>query len=560
MRRIVLALLAALILSPHGAQAEEVALSPRVSAAVVTGNGGIVTYSAALALPEGRHRLDMRLPADADTLEIRLPDGLRALSEARTVRRAGPAERRLTERQQAAREARIAAERALEAHRERIARLEAQRSAALARATLAEATAKSGLGGGDALPDAETLSSLARAIGETVAEARAEAAGLAREIAALGPETDALQRRLREAREREAALIPEALEPSGILSLEVVASGAIDGRLEVDTREAVSWAPRYAFELTQEGAVGHLVIRRRAEVFHNSGAFQPLYPWDSVDLTLSTANLANRMMTPVPTPRILRLVEKGARRSSADYGAALATRKAEAAMDGAMEPMVAPEAPPAPSILQLGQTVLFALGPGQRLDMLADSTVFEIDTVALDVALYAMANAAQDAHAFLYTDLENASTGVLLAGAGPLVRDGTPFGTVHLPTLLPGQVEPLGLGPLHGLRLERTTLSVQEGDSGLITSRSEEEHRFRTVITSALDYPIELRLLDVVPTSESEDLVIEVSASPRPATQARDGARGVLEWRLEMGPGQERRVDFGYRMVWPADKEPVRVR
>ena len=145
----------------------------------------------------------------------------------------------------------------------------------------------------------------------------------------------------------------------------------------------------------------------------------------------------------------------------------------------------------------------------------------------------------------------------LLAGSGTLIRDGTAIGTISLPTLLPGQSEPMGFGPLYGVRLERRVLRVQEGDSGLISTRSEEERRYRTIITSALDHEMDLRLVDVLPTSESEDLRIEMSASPRPTTEARDGKRGVLEWQFTLDPGTEKTVDFGFRMQWPAEKTVI---
>lgn len=541
---------------PLPAFADTFAVSPKVASALVTGQGGVVTYAADLAIPEGRHQVTLRLPS-TDALNgvtgIRLPDGLQLVAQTFAQSRAAPPLRVLSDRQQAARDARIAAERDLAAHERRKAGLEAQISAADLRVTLAQQTAQSGLSGENP-PTAEELTAMATALAELVRDASDEIARLTPQLLTLEPETARLEKALIQAQAAEAALIADAVQPSGLLTLTVNADTPVNGPLEVDNVEFVFWNPSYSFDLTHDGAKGSLILQRKAVVSYADpyGGFQePLYPWTNIDLTLTTANLSDRTVTDIPRPQLMRLIDQASRKRLGSTSYSVDRLEAELAEEPAVTVV------DTQSVNYTGQSVEFSLGSGHSVDPYADQGTFDIDQVNLPVDLFAMANAAQDSHAYLYTELTNQSPGILLAGSGLLKVNGAIIGDIFLPTLLPGQAEPLGLGPLHGIRIDRTTLSVQEGEGGIITSRSEVERNFRTDVTSALGYSIDLRLLDVVPTSENEDLVITSRMRPNPDTERRDGKRGVLEWVLPMDPGQSRTVEFGYRMQWPGDKVPV---
>ncbi|MEM7440926.1 MAG: DUF4139 domain-containing protein [Pseudomonadota bacterium] len=537
--------------------ADTIEVTPTVRSALVTGQSGIVTYSADVALPEGRHQVTLRLPTEGGNgvTGIRLPTGVVLVGQTFNSSRATPADRVLTPRQSAARDARIAAEAALAAHQAKRAEIEAQIAAARVQVTLAEQTAKSGLTG-DKPPTAAELTAMAAALAETMQAAQAQISRLQPVLLALNPETVALT----EARDRaiaaEDALIAEDVQRSGLLTLTVDASGTVDGSLEIDNREPVYWSPRYSFDLRHDGDQGTLTIHRQAVVSHTTsyGSFaEPLYPWADIKLTLTTASLSDQTQTAIPRPQPKSLADKTVRKqvtsrvySEEPEPAELVIVAEEVSLDEYLG-----------RVTYTGQSVEFDLGSGHSLDPYADQSSFDIDTVSLPVSLFAMANAARDSHAFLYTNLTNESAGILLAGSGLLKVNGAIIGDISLPKLLPGQEEPMGLGPLHGIRLDRRTVSVQEGEGGIITSRSEVERAFTTEITSALDYAIDLRLLDVVPTSENEDLVITATTRPRPQTDRRDGKRGVLEWVLPMAPGAAEQVAFGYTMKWPADVIPV---
>ena len=60
---------------------------------------------------------------------------------------------------------------------------------------------------------------------------------------------------------------------------------------------------------------------------------------------------------------------------------------------------------------------------------------------------------------------------------------------------------------------------------------------------------VELR--DRVPFSEQEDLKITYAADPSPDLEAVDDKRGVLQWNIEMEPGNQASVNTSFKMTWP---------
>lgn len=63
-----------------------------------------------------------------------------------------------------------------------------------------------------------------------------------------------------------------------------------------------------------------------------------------------------------------------------------------------------------------------------------------------------------------------------------------------------------------------------------------------------------LRVLDLVPFSEQEDLEITWSAKPTPSEENVDKQRGILAWDLKMQPGETRVITLNTRLGWPEGK------
>jgi hypothetical protein len=91
-----------------------------------------------------------------------------------------------------------------------------------------------------------------------------------------------------------------------------------------------------------------------------------------------------------------------------------------------------------------------------------------------------------------------------------------------------------------------------------VTTSKTDERSFKTSVRNGHGFSIQVMILDQIPVSEHEDIVVELLPSKMPPTTSnvRD-KRGLLEWAFEAKPGETREIAFGWRMRWPKDKSVI---
>lgn len=536
-------------------------LDTDVTAALITGNGGVVTYTSEVALTPGRHTLVSFLPVagyrDA-VLDTRIgdPASVRIVAQSTTTEFAKPIKRLQSDQEVAAQNAFEDAQRARRVHGEKMDIKDADLKAATTQLNLIKITSNTGFGTPEAGINAEQVIAVTTALGELLKTATVNYTKAKTEYTEMVYEMRRLDEDVKFTKSVWDSLKPENHVDLVQVTTQIEVSAAQTAKVEFDNLEPAYWSPAYKAELTQDGAEGKLLLHRKATVQVGRAGVKPLDAWDAVDITLSTANLSDRTDTRIPWPDIQTLIDESRLQKRKSINGASYSRMASDAEEPVVESVELYEESPN-STSFAGQTLLFTIGGKSSIDWSTESSSFNIDTLSFDVDLYAMANAATEKNAFLYTDLKNDTGGVLLSGPVKLHRDGTLIGNTYLPQLVPNQDEPVGLGPLYGVQIKRDTLSVEEGDSGFISSKSEINREYRTTIISSLSYDMPTKLLDVIPTSENEDLVIRMNASPRPTDENRKGKRGVLVWDMDLGAGDTEVVTFGYQMKWPSGQVPV---
>jgi uncharacterized protein (TIGR02231 family) len=157
--------------------------------------------------------------------------------------------------------------------------------------------------------------------------------------------------------------------------------------------------------------------------------------------------------------------------------------------------------------------------------------------------------------AFLIAKLKNTSGGPLLPGSIQIFRDGVYIGQGNMPAIGIGEEIELSLGEYDGIEVRRDLLEKQDGDIGIISSSNRRIERYRTTITSHLDFALPVRLLDSVPVSEQQDLKITVTSRPQPTVTDVKGVRGVLAWEFPLAAGASQQIELGYEAQWPPEKE-----
>ncbi|MEU9374427.1 DUF4139 domain-containing protein [Streptomyces sp. NPDC048255] len=155
--------------------------------------------------------------------------------------------------------------------------------------------------------------------------------------------------------------------------------------------------------------------------------------------------------------------------------------------------------------------------------------------------------------------LSNATDQALLAGPVEVTVDEEFLLTAALPTLAPGGVRRVGLGPAEGIRVTRRT-NLHESTAGLRNNITVLDHRVHVELANRLARPVTVEVRERVPVTSEPDVRIEERAdwsAPEEGTGPEQHALGTRLWRLDLPAGTTAALDGGYEIRIPTGKALV---
>ncbi|MGW7437593.1 DUF4139 domain-containing protein [Streptomyces sp. NPDC054849] len=193
-----------------------------------------------------------------------------------------------------------------------------------------------------------------------------------------------------------------------------------------------------------------------------------------------------------------------------------------------------------------------------RADVPSDGTWHTVTVAEIPVGLrteyLCVPSAEQTVYATLV--LSNATDQALLAGPVEVVVDDDFLLTAALPTLAPGGVRRVGLGPAEGIRVTRRT-NVRESTSGLRNNVTVLDHRVHVELANRLARSVTVEVRERVPVTSDPDVRIEERTdwtAPEEGTGPEHHAPGTRVWRLELPAGATAALDGGYEIRIPTGK------
>ncbi|MFG2898958.1 DUF4139 domain-containing protein [Streptomyces zaomyceticus] len=155
--------------------------------------------------------------------------------------------------------------------------------------------------------------------------------------------------------------------------------------------------------------------------------------------------------------------------------------------------------------------------------------------------------------------LSNATDQALLAGPVEVTVDDDFLLTAALPTLAPGGVRRVGLGPAEGIRVTRRT-HLNESTAGLRNNITVLDHRVHVELANGLARPAVVEVRERVPVASEPDIRIEERAdwtAPEEGSGSERHAPGTRVWRVDLPAGGTTALDGGYEIRIPAGKALV---
>ncbi|KIC32016.1 DUF4139 domain-containing protein [Leisingera sp. ANG-S5] len=528
------------------AAADTIPVSSTVSEVTLYPGLAEVTRSAALTLPEGRHRLILQnVPRTAalETLQVEIAGARRV---ATLLRENYVPPRDADDPEVEAAEARV---------REVEARIAAVRDeAAQARAGVRAAEASIGflqqLGTNEGLAqaDAVALSEIARMISAEAAGASQAAVASEAEARRIELQMQDLEEELAEA---QAALAAITLEDDDRLyiAVDIEAEQAGEGAVKVSYYTAgagnIGWQPSYEMHLNTV-TEQQVILKRAVMLVQDTGE-----NWQDVALTLSTAVPGDQGSPSVLHPWLRRIEEPQPPRALKSMGQDVAEMSALA--EPVLEaPIVEEYRSPGWGADLGGAAATYRFGLPVSIASGADLLRLEMDSLTAEAKVQAVAVPSRDDTAYRVATFTNTFAEQLLASDEvPRFVDGKLVTVEDFAGLAPGAEMDAGFGPIEGLQLRRDVLGQSEGEQGLISRSNAQVQKVEITVENltAQDWPV--RVLDRVPYSQQDDLEITWSATPRPAEENVEKQRGILAWDLELGAGESETIQLDTTLSWP---------
>ncbi|MCC0094352.1 DUF4139 domain-containing protein, partial [Streptomyces flavotricini] len=193
-----------------------------------------------------------------------------------------------------------------------------------------------------------------------------------------------------------------------------------------------------------------------------------------------------------------------------------------------------------------------------RADIPSDGTWHTVTVGAIPVGLRTEYLCVPSVEQTVYATLvvANATDQALLAGPVEVTVDDEFLLTAALPTLAPGGVRRVGLGPTEGIGVTRRT-NLHESTAGLRGNTTVLDHRIHVELANRLAGPVTVEVRERVPVTGEPDVRIEERADwtvPEAGTGAEQHAPGTRIWRVDLPAGATTALDGGYEIRIPAGK------
>ncbi|MFJ3496980.1 DUF4139 domain-containing protein [Streptomyces sp. NPDC086091] len=196
-----------------------------------------------------------------------------------------------------------------------------------------------------------------------------------------------------------------------------------------------------------------------------------------------------------------------------------------------------------------------------RADIPSDGTWHTVTVTEIPVGLRTEYLCVPSVEETVYATLvlSNATDQALLAGPVEVTADDEFLVTAALPTLAPGGVRRVGLGPAEGIRVVRRT-TLRESTSGLRNNTTVLDHHVRVELANRLARPVTVEVRERVPVTSEPDVRVEERAdwtAPEAGTGPDAHAPGTRVWRVDLPAGGDTALDGGYEIRVPAGKALV---
>ncbi len=153
--------------------------------------------------------------------------------------------------------------------------------------------------------------------------------------------------------------------------------------------------------------------------------------------------------------------------------------------------------------------------------------------------------------AFLTAKVTHNTDYPLLAGSMNVFLDDTFVATSALRSVMPGEQFDLSLGADEGISVKRTLNNRLTEDTGVVSKSKRITYDLTLTVQNNKRTPAKIIVSDQLPVSRHEKIVVKQLAPDE--RQLKPNAEGVLQWTLDLKPGEKRELPLRFSVEHPAD-------
>ncbi|MFW9926410.1 MAG: DUF4139 domain-containing protein, partial [Candidatus Thorarchaeota archaeon] len=105
----------------------------------------------------------------------------------------------------------------------------------------------------------------------------------------------------------------------------------------------------------------------------------------------------------------------------------------------------------------------------------------------------------------------------------------------------------LGTRVAYDVKVEKKLIEKDTEKAGLTRGKKKRGYKYSLEIKSFAKQDITIKIVDVIPHSNSEKITVELIAL---SLQAKKEELGVLEWETKIQSGTESKIDYAYEVEW----------
>lgn len=145
----------------------------------------------------------------------------------------------------------------------------------------------------------------------------------------------------------------------------------------------------------------------------------------------------------------------------------------------------------------------------------------------------------------------------ILPGTLSLFRDGAFIGQDQVAAIIrPGEEGEMSFGVDDAVKVKREMLKDESAQTGLIAMSKIIERNFVTEIQSYHKQDIQIEVMEMVPASKDETILVEILKDKTTQGYEADykNVKGSTRWTSVLKPQQKAAVNLGWKVSWPKDK------